>query len=42
MKIDTMKNERIEKERSIFIKRMKEEKYNEELYSFFNGDTVGS
>ncbi len=40
MKIDT-REERIEKDRIRFIKKMKEEKYNEALYSFFNGDTVG-
>ena len=34
-----------ERNRALFIKKMKkkmkEDKYNEALYSFFNGDTVG-
>jgi hypothetical protein len=40
METDT-REERIKKERIRFRKKMKEEKYNEALYSFFNGDTVG-
>ena len=43
MEIDTI-DER-ERDRILFIKKMKEkmkeERYNETLYSFFNGDTVG-
>ena len=40
METDT-REEIIEKNRLRFIKKMKDEDYNDELYSFFNGDTVG-